>query len=170
MARLNAWDVRVDMLAPPNPVPHPTDSRLYRVVMFRSRTGKHGQEYLYHIWPGCGLRRDLSVNDFPDEMRHHYSMVMASDVSARRGIYHDGVYIFHKVDERKDEQEVSMTVFSAPVGSRYYTDAYPEEFANIGWRVSQNIFCLVLTSQCLSSLRGETISNDTGSQGQEEGS
>lgn len=168
MARLNAFRLELDRLVPPDPVPHSADSRYYRVVVIRTQTGKHGTEYVYHIWPGWGIRRDFVLNELPEEIKKHLTLVMGNEVSARRGVFYDMDYVFELGGTDPPKQEISMTVFSRSFTLKSHPDPYPEEFSTIGWRVSKNIFCLVLTAQCLSSLRGETISNDTGRQGQEE--
>jgi len=159
MTRLNAWEVKVDLLIPPEPIPHPYDMRYYRAIIYRTRTGKYGDEYLYHIWPGHGVRRDLKLDEMPDEVRKHYGIVMACDVSKERALYQDGTYVFLR-DSEPEKQEMSMTVYTMPSLERHYVNPYPDEYMYIGWRVSQNIFCLVLTQQCLSSLRGETVSDE----------
>jgi hypothetical protein len=141
----------------PEPIPHNAKgyglgkkSHHYRVVMYRDSS--HDPAYL--LWVGWGIKRNLSQKELPEELRSKLSMILAHPQSKIAGRRPDSGYI-HKTLYTKDIKS-PRTPFNTLSHGVYLND-YPEEFGDIGWRLSKGIFCMVLSSLCLDSLQGEKL-------------
>ena len=82
------------------------------------------------IFVGDNLRRHFDVNTLPEMLKHKLSMINAT----RQG----GVINTSEV--------YNMEVYTIPDDS---------EFSMIGWRVTEELYCVILTREELYSLRGE---------------
>lgn len=100
----------------------------------------------YTVWPADNFRRVLTSNDMPKEMKLKLGMVKA-----------------YEGETKKLLQNWHLSVMPTLV----YETTYPDFYNDIGWRVTECTYCLVLGNQTLMELRG---TYDTGSKSKKESS
>ena len=96
------------------------------------RVPVHITNGVHTIYVGDNLRRRFDVDTLPEMLKHKLSMINASPYGgavARLGV-------------------TNIDVYTIPKNSEFYL---------IGWRVTEEMYCLVLTINELDSLRGESV-------------
>lgn len=144
----------------PEPIPHDRSvygekttgkTRHYRVVMYKDSS--HNPAYL--LWVGWGIKRNLSQKELPEELRAKLAMVLAHPHSKIAGRRPDSGFVHKTLWHRAQPEKTPFQTLSHGV----YLNEYPEEFNDIGWRLSKGIFCMVLSALCLDSLQGEKLND-----------
>ena len=123
-------------------IPQPVVT-LYRTILYRSPLG-------VYVWPGDRILRFLPEKELPEELRSKLTMILA----------HKSNELFASIGDEMVLTELTDGTYK--VSYTAYNSTYPDSFKDIGWRVSKSFFCLILTTQCLASLRGETLYDDAG--------
>lgn len=113
----------------------------YRVIITEKEDRDHRLEY--EVWTGNGVVRYLYPSEMPDEMSNKLAIVKA--------------YGGDHWKQNKTGHDFVDT----------YTWSATEEYQDIGWRVNEECYCLVLSPKTLNSLRGETL-DDSGSKSESE--
>jgi hypothetical protein len=93
------------------------------------RVPVHISDGIHTIYVGHNLRRRFDVDTLPELLKHKLSMINASPYG-----------------EIVDRGVTNIDVYTIPKDSG---------FNLIGWRVNQEMYCLVLTTAELDSLKGE---------------
>jgi hypothetical protein len=101
----------------------------------------------YTVWPADKFSRVLTSNDMPKEMKLKLGMVKAYDGAMKK----------------PSLQNWHLSVMPTLV----YETTYPDFYNDIGWRVTESAYCLVLGNQTLMELKGNY---DTGSESKKESS
>ena len=109
--------------------------------LYRTPLRKCGSDIT--IWPGSGMMRYYQTETLPAPIKVKLAMILA---------YSDKATVL---------DDVTLMLRPASI----YTNNYPPEFEDIGWRASTSFFCVVLESKLLGEIRGD----DTGEQGKKEG-
>lgn len=114
-----------------SPVSHKTLRDHVRVFMFRS---EH-----YWVWVDKNYTRVYDDNTLPDEIKTKLAMILATP---RRSNLHTQV-------------EVETNTLLP------YMNNHNPELDEVGWQSSENLFCIVLSTQFLHSLKGEQLTKET---------
>ena len=85
----------------------------------------------YHIWVVEGMRRMYDDETLPDALKVKFAMILAAPQPPL-------------VDERR------------LMNLQIYVNNHHSELNEIGWRVSETYFCLVVDRETLESLKGGT--------------
>jgi hypothetical protein len=92
----------------------------------------------FEVWIGDNMVRHFKTDELPDEIKLKLAMVMAADKLGTRRL-------------REDAEVLSnpnvFFMFSLPLELHYLLD--------VGWRISPNCICIILSKELLFSLRGE---------------
>ena len=105
----------------------------YNWNLYRVPVRKVGNQYTIHV--ADFFTRVFDENSLPDELKTKMAMILASP---------------HQIV--KDKEVTNLMLFST---------TNREEFKEIGWRVSDTYFCLVLDNAMLCKLRGGIVSGET---------
>ena len=92
----------------------------------------------FEVWIGDNMVRHFKTDELPDEMKVKLAMVMAADKLGVRQLREDA-------DVLGNPNVFFM--FALPLELHHLLD--------VGWRVSPNCICLILSSELLFRLRGE---------------
>jgi hypothetical protein len=139
-----------------------TTNRMFRVIFHRHvvtpapivkdiRELARLVRYDYAINVGEGMLRYMSMDQLPDEVKFKLAVVWS--VKSTRDVIPDGLIGAN-----------SVTPYINPGFTGDIRDG--SSYDDIGWRVSQNLLCLVLTEETLNQLRGGN--HDTRGPGQSE--
>jgi hypothetical protein len=112
------------------PVSHKTLRDHVRVFMFRT---EH-----YWVWVDTNYTRVYDDNTLPDEIKTKLAMVLATP---RHNKMHTQV-------------EVEMNTLLP------YMNNHNPELDEVGWQSTENLFCIVLPTQFLNSLKGEPLTKE----------
>jgi len=103
----------------------------------------------YVVWPTDNFRREFTSSSMPKEMKLKLGMVKAYDGAVNRPVLRD------------------WQLSAVPTYIYTYT-TYPDNFGDIGWKVSDSVYCLILSNETLTELKGKPNGYDTGSESKEE--
>jgi len=103
--------------------------------MWRVVMMRHEDEW--EIFVHDTLIRYITEKNLPDEVRMKLSMILAHD---------DKGYI---------KRGIPASVMSV------YTNTFPSEFSDIGWRFNKQTYVVVISLECLRSLQGAEIHGNT---------
>jgi hypothetical protein len=109
---------------------------MWRVVMMR-----HEDEW--EIFVHDTLIRYITEKNLPDEVRMKLSMILAHD---------DKGYI---------KRGIPASAMSIYINMSIYTNTFPSEFSDIGWRFNKQTYVVVISLECLRSLQGAEIHGNT---------
>lgn len=91
-------------------------------------------EVTYVVWPSDNFRRVLTSSTMPQEMKVKLGMVKGYDGElASKLLEHWHLALWPDI---------------------VYTSTYPEFYKDIGWKVADNVYCLVLSNETLTKLKG----------------
>ena len=110
-----------------SPIRHPNSDKHYRVPVHIYNGG-------HTIFVGDNHRRRFDVDTLPDVLKHKLSMINSSP-------YGERLY-------KHDPTNIDVYIMPATM---YMKD----EFSMIGWRATEEMYCVVLTEKELDELRGE---------------
>jgi len=91
-------------------------------------------EVTYVVWPTDNFRRVLTSSTMPQEMKVKLGMVKAYNGELASNLL----------------QQWQLALWPDVV----YTSTYPEVYSDIGWKVSEHVYCLVLSNETLKKLKG----------------
>lgn len=112
----------------------------YRVILHEHQNAESRSEY--EVWTGTGVVRFLYPEQMPDEMSSKLAIVKA-----------------YSGEGGWEEMAFTQSTFQIYIGA--YIPTCPDEYKDIGWRVNKDYYCVVVSSETLNSLRGETINDDS---------
>jgi hypothetical protein len=104
---------------------------LYRTPVLENKQ----TETTYVVWPTDNLRREFASSSMPKEVKLKLGMVKAYDGNMSRPVLRD------------------WQLSAVPAYIYTYT-TYPDNFNDIGWKVSDSVYCLVLSNETLTELKG----------------
>jgi len=113
------------------PVHHKTLPDHARVFMYKSEN--------YWVWVDTHYTRVYDDNSLPDTIKSKLVMVLATP----------------RQSKLLSEEEVKYNTLLA------YMNSHNTELDEVGWQVTESIFCIVLPTQFLHSLKGETLNKET---------
>jgi len=117
------------------------------------RTPLHVEGGNYRIWVGDGMIRYMTKQELPDEIAKKLAMVMAYDDGAKPNKHFGNVPLHEPLDQRlPDFRRTHFYIMP---------DWYDKNYFDVGWRVRENYFCLVVSELVIVSLRGEILNGDT---------
>lgn len=109
------------------PVIHKTLSDHARVFMYRDKD--------YWIWVDTQYTRVFDDKSLPDTIKSKLVMILATP----------------RQSKLISEEEVHQNTLLA------YMNSHNPELDEVGWQVTERVFCIVLPIQFLHSLKGETL-------------
>lgn len=112
------------------PVSHKTLRNHVRVFMFRSEN--------YWVWVDMNYTRVYNDDTLPDMIKSKLAMILATP----------------RYKKLHTNTEVELNTLLP------YMNYHNPELESVGWQSTENLFCLVLPTQYLNSLKGEPITKD----------
>lgn len=103
----------------------------------------------FRVWVGDGMIRYMTKEELPDEIAKKLAMVIAYDDGKNIPSYFKG--------------DVRLSLGTAFGTTQFYImpDWYDKNYFDIGWRINENYFCIVITKLIIVSLRGEVLNGNT---------
>jgi hypothetical protein len=95
----------------------------------------------------------MTKQELPDEIAKKLAMVMAYDDGAKPNKHFGNVPLHEPLDQRlPDFRRTHFYIIP---------DWYDKNYFDVGWRVRENYFCLIVSELVIVSLRGEILNGDT---------
>lgn len=112
------------------PVSHKTVPDHVRVFMYKSEN--------YWVYVDTHYTRVFDDKSLPDTIKSKLVMILATP----------------RITKLLSEEEVRYNTILA------YVNSHNSELEEVGWQVTEHIFCIILPAQFLNSLKGETLNEE----------
>lgn len=116
------------------------------------RTPLHMEKSNFRVWVGDGMIRYMTQKELPDDIAKKLAMVIAYDDGKNIPDYFKGD-VQLPLDSRLPDFRVTQ-FYVMP-------EWYDKNYEDIGWRINENYFCLVVPKSIIVSLRGEVLNGNT---------
>ena len=107
----------------------------------------------YTVYVGNGMVRHYTNKTLPDPLKSKMAMIL-------------GYWRNHPELVRELTLD-NLVGFGFATGMCFYRNTYPAEFCDIGWRISESYYTVIIDDKLLSTMRGQ---HDTRREGEEKSS
>ena len=118
------------------------------------RVPMYHKDIHYTIYVGNGLVRHYTNKTLPDPLKSKMAMITAYWINNHPKLINDIT---------SDD----LVGFGFATGMCFYRNTYPAVFCDVGWRISESYYTVIVDDELLFSMRGQ---HDTGREGEEKSS